>query len=136
MFINIVIIIGAVAAVIGAAVGVFNLIKTRHRLIISVIDKKGSYDDRGFLFVEFHITNMTNSTIGLNRFGIVYSDGNTLERKVHLFLEPRESYVEPSGWQLWEDKEIKRYIKYAFVQDTTGRIHKGKTPKIIKYFAK
>lgn len=134
-FINIVIVIGAVAAVIGTAVGIFNLIKMRYRLIISVIDRKDSYDDRGFTFVEFHITNMTNRYIVMRRFGLLYSDGSTIQRNVNYFLKPRESIVEPSGWQLFEDKERKRYIKHAFAEDTTGRIHKGKTPKAIKYYS-
>ena len=134
-FINIVIIIGAVAASIGAALGIFSLIRTRQRLIITIIDQKDSYDDRGFMFIEFHITNMTNRRIVISKFGLLYSDGNQLVRKVHFSLEPNEPYAETSGWQLWVDKKERRYIKYAFVEDTTGKIHKGEIPKAIKYYS-
>jgi len=134
-FINIVIIVGAVAASIGTALGIFNLIRTRHRLLITIIDQKDSYDDRGFMFIEFHMTNMTNRVIVISEFGLLYSDGNHLLRKVHFSLEPNEPYAETSGWQLWEDKKQKRYIKYAFVKDTSGQIHKGEIPKAIKYFS-
>ena len=134
-FINIVIIVAAVAALIGTALGIFNLIRTRYRLIITIIDQKDSYDDRGFMFIEFHITNITNRIIVISEIGLLYSDGNYFGRKVHFSLEPNESYAETSGWQLWEDKKEKRYIKYAFVKDTTGQIHKGKIPKAIKYFS-
>ena len=135
-FINIVIIVGAVAASIGTALGIFNLIRTRHRLLITIIDQKDSYDDRGFMFIEFHITNMTNRLIVISEFGLLYSDGNYLVRKVHFSLEPNEPYAETSGWQLCLDKKKVRYIKHAFVEDTTGRVYKGKIPKEIKYFSR
>ncbi len=134
-FINMVIIVGAVAASIGAALGILNLIRARHRLIITIIAREDSYDDRGFMFIEFHITNNTNRLIVVNVLGLLYSDGDYLGRTVRFSLEPKESYAETSGWQLWEDKKQKRYIKYAFVKDTTGQIHKGKIPKAIKYFS-
>jgi len=135
-FINTVIIIGAIAAVVGTAVGIFNLIRSRHRLIITIIEQKNSYDDRGFMFIEFHIMNMTKRLIVIRRFGLLYSDGTQIERKVHFSLEPNEPYAETSGWQLWLDKKKVRYIKHAFVEDTTGNIYKGKIPKGIKYYSK
>ena len=73
---------------------------------------------------------------GLLKLGLRYSDGTSLERTVGFSLEPKQAYAEVSGWQLYEDRERKRYIKYAFVEDTTDRIQKGKIPREFKYFAK
>jgi hypothetical protein len=87
------------------------------------------------MFIEFHIMNMTKRLIVIRRFGLLYSDGARMEGKAHFSLEPNEPYAETSGWQLWLDKKKARYIKHAFVEDTTCRVYKEKIPKEIKYYS-